>query len=105
MWEQVNSIYLQIQVQRSNLSQVSLSEVLRGIRMACHMFQGITDATMSHNEAWHFVRLGRMIERAEKTSRILDVKYFILLPSTRTVDTPYDDPVSYTHLRAHETPE
>jgi len=55
------------------------------------MFQGITDATMSHNEAWHFVRLGRMIERAEKTSRILDVKYFILLPSTRTVDTPYDD--------------
>jgi len=91
MWEQVNSIYLQIQVQRSNLSQVSLSEVLHGIRMACHMFQGITDATMSHNEAWHFVRLGRMIERAEKTSRILDVKYFILLPSTRTVDTPYDD--------------
>jgi uncharacterized alpha-E superfamily protein len=91
MWEQVNSIYLQIQMQRTNLNQVSLSEVLHGLRMACHMFQGITDATMSHNEAWHFVRLGRMIERAEKTSRILDVKYFILLPSTRTVDTPYDD--------------
>jgi uncharacterized alpha-E superfamily protein len=89
MWEQVNSIYLQMQ--RTNLNQVSLSEVLHGLRMACHMFQGITDATMSHNEAWHFVRLGRMIERAEKTSRILDVKYFILLPSTRTVDTPYDD--------------
>ena len=91
MWEQVNSIYLQIQIHRANVSQVSLSEVLHGLRMACHMFQGITDATMSHNEAWHFVRLGRMIERAEKTSRILDVKYFILLPSTRTVDTPYDD--------------
>jgi uncharacterized alpha-E superfamily protein len=91
MWEQVNSIYLQIQKQRANVSQVSLSEVLHGLRMACHMFQGITDATMSHNEAWHFVRLGRMIERAEKTSRILDVKYFILLPSMRTVDTPYDD--------------
>jgi uncharacterized alpha-E superfamily protein len=91
MWEQLNSVYLQIQMQRANLSQVSLSQVLHGLRMACHMFQGITDATMSHNEAWHFVRLGRMIERAEKTSRILDVKYFILLPSTRTVDTPYDD--------------
>ncbi|HET9131084.1 MAG TPA: alpha-E domain-containing protein, partial [Terriglobia bacterium] len=91
MWEQVNSIYLQIQKQKANVNQVSLSEVLHGLRMACHMFQGITDATMSHNEAWHFVRLGRMIERAEKTSRILDVKYFILLPSMRTVDTPYDD--------------
>jgi uncharacterized alpha-E superfamily protein len=91
MWEQLNSIYLQIQLQRANTRQESLSEVLHGIRMACHMFQGITDATMSHNEAWHFLRLGRMIERADKTSRILDVKYFILLPSTRTVDTPYDD--------------
>ena len=49
--------------------------------MACHLFQGITDATMTHNEAWHFLRLGRMLERADKTSRILDVKYFMLLPS------------------------
>ena len=35
---------------------------------------------MTHGEAWHFCQLGRMIERADKTSRILDVKYFILLP-------------------------
>ena len=49
--------------------------------MGCHLFQGITDATMTHNEAWHFVRLGRKLERADKTSRILDVKYFMLLPS------------------------
>jgi len=91
MWEQVNSIYLQIQLQRTNPQQEALPEVLRGIRMACHMFQGITDATMSHNEAWHFLRLGRMIERADKTSRILDVKYFILLPTATGLDTPYDD--------------
>jgi len=91
MWEQLNSIYLQIQLQRMNPQQEALAEVLRGVRMACHMFQGITDATMSHNEAWHFLRLGRMIERADKTSRILDVKYFILLPTTTGVDTPYDD--------------
>ena len=91
MWEQVNSLYLRIQSQKLSPQHESLPEVLRGIRMACHMFQGITDATMSHNEAWHFLRLGRMIERADKTSRILDVKYFILLPSTSGVDTPYDD--------------
>ena len=36
---------------------------------------------MSHNEAWHFIRLARRLERADKTTRILDVKYFILLPS------------------------
>jgi uncharacterized alpha-E superfamily protein len=55
------------------------------------MFQGITDATMSHNEAWHFVRLGRQMERADKTSRLLDVKYFMLLPNATRVGTPYDD--------------
>src|SRR6202012_1100454 len=46
---------------------------------------------MSHNEAWAFVRLGRKLERADKTSRILDVKYFMLLPSLSDVGTPYDD--------------
>ena len=52
---------------------------------------GVTDATMTHGEAWHFCRMGRSIERADKTSRILDVKYFILLPSPADVGTPYDD--------------
>ena len=91
MWKQVNSMYLQMQMQRRDAGPEQLPEVLRAIRLGCHMFQGITDATMTHNEAWHFVRLGRKLERADKTSRILDVKYFILLPSTRVVGTPYDD--------------
>jgi uncharacterized alpha-E superfamily protein len=90
MWEQINSMYLQIQSQRSRFDPEWVTETLRTIRLSCHMFQGITDATMSHNEAWRFLRLGRDLERADKTSRILDVKYFYLLPST-SVGTPYDD--------------
>ena len=91
MWEHVNSMYLQIHMQRATPQHESLHEIMRGIRLACHMFQGITDGTMTHSEVWHFLNLGRMMERAEKTSRILDVKYFILLPSTTGVGTPYDD--------------
>lgn len=91
MWAQVNSMYLQIQSQRSLPEPERLLDAFRDIRLGCHLFEGITDATMSHNEAWHFQRLGRMLERADKTSRILDVKYFILLPSTQDVGTPYDD--------------
>jgi uncharacterized alpha-E superfamily protein len=91
MWEQVNRMYLKIQSQREMPGHEWLPEVLLDIRLGCHLFQGITDATMSHNEAWHFVQLGRMMERADKTSRILDVKYFILLPSATGVGTPYDD--------------
>jgi uncharacterized alpha-E superfamily protein len=91
MWEQVNSMYLQLQPQRKVAQPEWLAEVFQGIRLGAHLFQGITDATMSHNEAWHFVRLGRKLERADKTSRILDVKYFMLLPSLRDVGSPYDD--------------
>jgi len=91
MWAQVNSMYLTIQTQRSLPEPERMLDAFREIRMGCHLFEGVTDATMSHNEAWHFMRLGRMLERADKTSRILDVKYFMLLPSIRDVGTPYDD--------------
>lgn len=91
MWAQVNNMYLQVHSQRQMPDPEWLPELFRSIRLGAHMFQGITDATMTHNEAWHFVRLGRKLERADKTSRILDVKYFMLLPSIRDVGTPYDD--------------
>jgi uncharacterized alpha-E superfamily protein len=91
MWAQVNSMYLQIQSQRSLPEPERMLDAFREIRMGCHHFAGVTDATMTHNEAWHFMRLGRMLERADKTSRILDVKYFMLLPSATDIGTPYDD--------------
>jgi len=91
MWEQINSIYLHVQRQQTMLARDSLPEILRSIRLGCLLVQGITDATMSHTAAWQFLILGRMLERADKTSRILDVKYFILLPAPTVVGTPYDD--------------
>lgn len=91
MWTQINSMYLQLQSQRSLPEPERMLDAFHDIRMGCHLFQGVTDGTMSHNEAWHFLNLGRMLERADKSSRILDVKYFMLLPSVRDVGTPYDD--------------
>jgi uncharacterized alpha-E superfamily protein len=91
MWEQINSMYLHIQQHDSIPEPERLLDSFREIRMGCHLFQGLTDATLSHNEAWHFIQLGRRLERADKTSRILDVKYFLLLPSLKDVGTPYDD--------------
>jgi uncharacterized alpha-E superfamily protein len=91
MWEQINSMYLMITAQSRKDVPASLPFFCHQMRMACHLFHGITEVTMTHNEAWHFIRLGRNLERADKTSRLLDVKYFILLPSVRDVGTPYDD--------------
>jgi uncharacterized alpha-E superfamily protein len=92
MWEQINGMYLMIRSANSEmLTTELLPDLFHQVRMACHLFQGITDVTMTHNEAWHFLRLGRKLERADKTTRILDVKYFILLPSVTDIGTPYDD--------------
>lgn len=91
MWAQINAMYLNVQAHQSMPEPGRLLDSFRDIRIGCHLFQGITDATMTHNEAWNFLTLGRRLERADKTSRILDVKYFMLLPSARDVGTPYDD--------------
>jgi len=58
--------------------------------MASHLFAGLSQNTMTHGEGWQFARLGRMLERADKTARIIDVKYFILLPSIDYIGTPFD---------------
>jgi uncharacterized alpha-E superfamily protein len=61
------------------------------VKLAGHTFEGVMDATMSHGEPWHFGRLGRLLERADKTTRIVDMKYFILLPDVTYVGSPYDN--------------
>jgi len=91
MWQQVNELYLLITSESRKAVPSSLGDFCHSVRMGCHLFQGITDVTMSQNEAWHFANLGRMLERADKTTRLLDVKYFILLPAIADVGTPYDD--------------
>ncbi len=91
MWEQVNALYLLTQGAKGDLPTDMLPGFFREVRMSCSQFQGVTDSTMTHNEAWQFIGLGRTLERADKTTRLLDVKYFILLPSLSDIGTPYDD--------------
>lgn len=92
MWEHVNKFYLMVQraATRQRLLE-SPHDFFSEVKNASHLFIGVTDVTMSHGEGWHFGRLGRLLERADKTSRILDVKYFILLPALADVGTPVDD--------------
>ena len=92
MWLQLNKFYLMVNSAASNAKRLeSQHEFFTETKLASHLFTGVTDATMSHGEAWHFARLGRKLERADKTSRMLDVKYFILLPTLQAVGTPLDD--------------
>src|SRR5258708_5593349 len=73
-----------------NVSPEDFSEFYSRVKRAGIYFEGVTNATLSRGETWHFARLGRMLERADKTSRILDVKYFLLLPPGIGVGTTVD---------------
>src|SRR4051812_14168001 len=86
MWEQINRLYLFVKSESGRkLLRTSPFEFFKRIAVGSHLFQGITDSTMTHGEGWDFMRIGRLLERADCTSRILDVKYHILLPSGERV--------------------
>lgn len=91
MWEQLNDAYLMVTETSEKWAMAEPHQFFTDIKVASHLFMGQTDNIMSHSEGWHFCQLGRLIERADKTSRIVDVKYFILLPSVSDVNTPFDD--------------
>ena len=88
MWEQINLFYLMMNDEASgNKALESPYDFFSQVKLASHLFVGITDNTMAHNEGWHFCRMGSMLERADKTSRIVDVKYFRLQePGTNDVN-------------------
>jgi len=91
MWEHLNNFYLELIKEDSiKMAIQDPNRFFKIIKMRSHLFTGLLDSTMSHGEAWNFARIGMMIERTDKTSRILDVKYFMLLPTANLVNAPID---------------
>ncbi len=74
MWEQINQLYLSLQ--NADLNQTWEGQphsFLHNINQEVYRFQGITDARISRDQGWHFIQLGRYIERAAETSDALNV--------------------------------
>jgi uncharacterized alpha-E superfamily protein len=75
MWEQINKWYLLVRDFANGPNVIEdPHELLAAVKEASHLFVGVTYLTMTHGEAWHFGRLGRVLERADQTSRIVDAK-------------------------------
>jgi uncharacterized alpha-E superfamily protein len=91
VWEAVNEGYMSLRdLLARPVRETSLEVVLRAIRRESTLARGATHGSMMRNEVYSFVRAGTFIERADNTSRILDVKYYLLLPSLSYVGTPLD---------------
>jgi uncharacterized alpha-E superfamily protein len=91
MYEDLNSAWLDMRTYDYELIEANgISEFLDWVKMRSHLFRGVTFGTMLRDEAYHFIRLGTHIERADNTARILDVKYHTLLPSAADVGGAVD---------------
>jgi len=78
-WEELNKFYLMVREAQceANLDGEPF-EFFGKVKLHAAVLEGVAESTMSRGEAWHFRRLAKAIERADKTSRILDVKYYLL---------------------------
>jgi uncharacterized alpha-E superfamily protein/transglutaminase-like putative cysteine protease len=72
VWRHLNKFYLNLRSKTPNDLVSSPHEVLSEILDTCYMFDGIMGGTMIHGEGWNFYRLGKNIERANRTARLLD---------------------------------
>ena len=73
MWEHLNATFLHVSDDDAfERVRQAPYDFFSELKLAGRLFEGLTDDTMSHGESWHFCRLGRLIERADKISRIVD---------------------------------
>ena len=91
MWETINELHLFLKSQSTAaVWAAGPQDFFAKINRASHRFQGLTASTYSRSESWEFLEFGKYIERADKTTRILDGKYHILLPSATDVGGALD---------------
>lgn len=91
MWECINGLYHFVREQTAK--EIWTDDVyafFSEIRGYSEKFQGLTDATFVRDEGYKFIQIGKFLERADQTSRIVDIKYFMLLPESQEVNGPVD---------------
>ena len=101
MWVQLNGFHKRIAgLRRPDLRVEQLNRLCHYIKESCQTHSGITAETLYRDESWYFHQLGRAIERADQTTRLVDVKYQVLLPQPSDVGSPIDEAQWNTVLRS-----
>jgi uncharacterized alpha-E superfamily protein len=101
VWEAVNECWMAVKLALARpVTDKSLAAVLSTIRTTTAVVRGALHGTMLRNEIYNFCRLGTFVERSDNTARILDVKYYVLLPTAAFVGTAVDNTQWETILRS-----
>ena len=92
VWEAVNESWMVLKdLLAKPVREASLGQVLTAIRRQSTLVRGAVEGSMLRNENYNFFRIGTFIERGDNTARILDVKYYVLLPSLAWVGSSLDN--------------
>lgn len=101
VWETVNESWMQIdEALSAPVGQGSVRDVVGMIRRAGTLVHGAMGGTMLRNAGFHFARAGTFMERTDSTARILNIKYYLLLPSLSYVGSSLDTGQWDTVLRS-----
>jgi uncharacterized alpha-E superfamily protein len=91
MWTQINVFYNRLlALGPSDIALHNLPKLCTFIKESCQAHTGIIEGTFYRDQGWYFYQLGKYIERADQTTRLLDIKYHLLLPSSEDVGSPLD---------------
>jgi uncharacterized alpha-E superfamily protein len=85
MWEALNDGWRQLGEMDAETALRNLPSLLEWTKNRTAAFRGATEGSLLRNDGYYFLRIGAMIERADMTLRLLDVKYYVLLPETDVV--------------------
>ena len=101
MWDALNGAYLDLrEIERRPRSENPLPQLCDWTKRQAALFRGATEGTHLQNDGYDFLNLGLYLERGDNTARLLDVKYYVLLPTTDMVGGSIDTYQWTTLLRA-----
>lgn len=92
VWAAMNGCYMDVKAALARkVNERDLPGILGLIRQRTALVRGATHGTMLRNDIYDFARIGTFLERADNTARILDTKYYVLLPSSYAVGSRLDN--------------
>jgi uncharacterized alpha-E superfamily protein len=101
VWDALNTAFQELKtLERTPRSELALSRLTEWTMRHAAMVRGSIDATLLRNDGWDFLNTGFFLERADNTARLMDVKYYVLLPKVEFVGSGLDNYQWTTLLRA-----
>lgn len=101
VWDALNLAYQELRaLRRKPRGQMDTAMLTDFTTRHGSTVRGAMNATQLRNDGWHFINLGYSLERADATARLLDVKYFVLLPRVEFVGSGLDNYQWQVILRA-----